>query len=319
MLDRELENKIAEAKREGKKVGLVQGSWDLFHIGHLRYLKKARELCDFLIIAMDSDEKIKKRKGTSRPIIPESERYDFIDLLGLADGIVIKQVGEPKWGLIRAVKPDVLIAIKDNYSDEDIVKLEDICGKVAILPRQSESSTSDKIRKITISSQKNRPEDLDVKLDEAIRAFKDRINFCEDMEEPIPKLVEFLKNSTDWVAPVSCACNRDGVWYYGSNQSDFSIPKYDIDNRTELYYATIEHAEINMLKKLGDVEKLETDVYVTLFPCDKCLKVLIDKGVKRVYYLEDHKDRNWSKRSHELASKKGVEVINLLEGCDKDE
>ena len=58
----EVKEKIEMAKSEGKKIGLVQGSWDLFHLGHLRYIKKAKSLCDFLVIGMDSDEKIKKKK-----------------------------------------------------------------------------------------------------------------------------------------------------------------------------------------------------------------------------------------------------------------
>lgn len=314
MLGEVILKEIEEAKASGKKVGLVQGSWDLFHLGHLRYILKARELCDYLIIAMDSDEKIRKRKGSSRPIIPEEERYDFIKLLGIADNVVIKPVNEAKWGLIRTVKPDVLVAIKDNYSDEEIVKLEEICGRVAILPRQSESSTSDKIRKITISGQKNKIDDLDDRILKAINDMKERIGFDPSMVDPIPIMFEQLKDSTDWVCPVAAACYYDGRWYLGANHSDFSIPKYDVENRTELYYATCEHAEINMLKKMGDVESLnDTPVWVTLFPCDRCMKVLIDKGIKKIYYLEDHKERNWSKRSHELAEKHGVETINILE------
>jgi len=120
MVDNELIQKVEKAKEEGKKVGLVQGSWDLFHLGHLRYILKARELCDFLIIAMDSDQKIKKRKGNTRPIIPEDERKEFIRLLSIADEVVVKAVDEPKWGLIKSVRPDVLIAIKDNYTEEQI-------------------------------------------------------------------------------------------------------------------------------------------------------------------------------------------------------
>ena len=145
----EVLKKVEEARTLGKTVGLVQGSWDLFHLGHLRYIKRARELCDFLIIAMDSDEKIRKRKGNNRPIIPELERYDFLNLLDIADIVVIKDVNEPKWWLIKSVRPDVLIAIKENYTSEQIVKLKEYCKDVAILPRQSESSTSDKIRKMT--------------------------------------------------------------------------------------------------------------------------------------------------------------------------
>ena len=305
--------RLMDARDEGQKIGLVQGSWDLFHLGHLRYIKKAKELCDYLIVAMDSDEKIKKRKGSGRPIIPEDERYNFIKLLGIADDIVIKPADEKKWGLIKEVKPDVLVAIKENYTNLEIMNLEEYCKKVAILPRQSESSTSDKIRKITIAEQRNRVDNLEEKVNKEIEEFKERIDYSDELEEPIPRLVGYMKESTDWKTPVAAACYYNGGWKYGTNKSDFNIPKTDVENRSELYYATVEHAEINLLKKLGDVEVLDTPIYTTLFPCDKCMKVLIDKGVKKIYYLEDHPERNWSKRSHELADKKGVETVCLLD------
>lgn len=313
MVDNELIQKVTKAKEEGKKVGLVQGSWDLFHLGHLRYILKARELCDFLIIAMDSDQKIKKRKGNTRPIIPEDERKEFIKLLSIADEVVVKAVDEPKWGLIKAVRPDVLIAIKDNYTEEQIEKLEEICGRVAILPRQSESSTSDKIRKIMISNRGAKIEGVEEKLEKSIQNVKERIGFSEDMPEPIPLMFQHMKESTDWVCPVVAACHLNGQWYFGVNTTDFNIPKYDIQNRTELYYATVEHAEMALLKKLGDVEKIETPIWSTLFPCDDCMKVLINKGVKEIYYLEDHPEKNWSKRSHALAEKHGIKLVRMLE------
>ncbi len=304
---------LLEARNEGKTIGLVQGSWDLFHIGHLRYILEARKLCDYLIVAMDSDEKIKKRKGETRPIIPEEERYEFLKLLGIADSVIIKDVKEPKWGLIQQVKPDVLIAIKDNYSDEDIEKLEEICGRVAILPRQSETSTSDKIRKIMIAGKGQQVKEISGKVKEKILELKNRIGYQENMMEPIPMLIDYLKDSTDWVCPVAAGCYWNGKWVFGANHSDFNIPKYDLENRTELYYATTEHAEMNLLKKLGGVEKLDTPIWTTLFPCDKCMKVLMDKGVKEIYYLEDHPEKNWSKRSHELAEKNGIKVIPVFQ------
>ncbi len=309
----ELIKKVNEARINGKKIGLVQGSWDLFHLGHLRYILKAKELCDFLIVAMDSDEKIRKRKGNSRPIIPEDERYEFIKLLNIASEVVIKDVNEPKWNLIKNVKPDVLIAIKDNYTDEQIEKLGEFVGKVAILPRQSESSTSDKIRKILICSRGQQAADIDEKVKKAIEEIKFRTNFNENMPEPLPMLFRNLYDSTDWVCPVSAGCYWNGSWHFGANHSDFSIPKYDIENRTELYYSSVEHAEMNLLKKLGDVENLNTTIWTTLFPCDKCMKVLIQKGVKEIIYLEDHSEKNWSKRSHELAKKYGVKVTKYQE------
>lgn len=319
IINDELIEKLNDARVKGKTIGLVQGSWDLFHLGHLRYILKARELCDFLIIAMDGDEKIRKRKGHSRPIIPEEERHEFIKLLKIADGIVVKGLNEPKWGLIKSVKPDVLIAIKDNYSDEEIIKLEEICGKVAILPRQSESSTSDKIRKIIISDRGERMKGIDSKIAEVIEEMKCRMGHAGEMPEPLSLLFQHLNDSTDWVCPVSVGCFWNGKWYFGANQTDLNLPKYDIENRTELYYATVEHAEMNLLKKLGDVKALDVPIWTTLFPCDKCMKVLNDKGVREIFYLEDHPERNWSKRSHELAEKYGIKTTRIIKNMNHTE
>lgn len=312
MISIDLLKSVEEARNNGKKIGLVQGSWDLFHLGHLKYIKKAKELCDYLIIAMDGDEKIRKRKGPSRPIIPETERYEFMDLLDVANYIVIKDVNEAKWELIKAVKPDVLVAIKDNYSDEDIVKLEQICGRVAILPRQSESSTSDKIRKATMAIQAEKVEKIDGRVKESIVTMKKRLGLTDEMEEPIAQLFEHIQKSTDWVCPVAVGCYYNEQWYVGTNKIDLNLSQYDIDNRTELFYSSIEHAEINLLKQLGEVSKLDAPIYTTLFPCDKCMKVLKDKGVKEIYYLEDHPERNWSKRSHAIAAENDIKTINLL-------
>ncbi len=305
------------ARKTGQVIGLVQGSWDLFHLGHLRYIMKARALCDFLVIAMDSDEKIRKRKGPTRPVIPERERFEFIKLLNIADAIVIKNLGEPKWHLIKTVKPDVLVVIKDNYSDEQIEKLKQYCGRVAILPRQAKTSTSDKIRQITINSRLRKVEGVEEKVAKAATNMKRRIHYTKEMPEPIPGLLKALRKSTDDVCPTAAACFWDGRWIYGTNQIDFTIPEYDIQNRTELFYATVEHAEMNLLKQLGKVKVLDTPVYITLFPCDKCLKVLADKGVSTIYYLEDHPDRNWSKRSHALAEKRNIKTICLTQNNEE--
>lgn len=308
------------AKKTGQKVGLVQGSWDLFHLGHLRYIMKARALCDFLIISMDSDEKIRKRKGPTRPVIPEKERLDFIRLLNIADAIVVKEVDEPKWHLIKTAKPDVLVVIKENYTDEQIEKLKKYCGEVAVLPRQAKTSTSDKIRQITLTSRLRKVDGVKENVAKTVAKTKRRINYSKEMPEPVPQLLKELQYSTDDVCPTAAMCFWKDQWFYGSNQIDFTIPEYDITNRTELFYDTVEHAEINLLKRMGQVRSLaDTPVYVTLFPCDKCMKVLADKGVKEIYYLEDHAERNWSKRSHALAEKKGIKTVCLLKEEKKDE
>jgi D-beta-D-heptose 7-phosphate kinase/D-beta-D-heptose 1-phosphate adenosyltransferase len=316
ILEEKLLNDLNSARKTGKKIGLVQGSWDLFHVGHLRYIKKAKELCDFLIIGIDDDDKIRKRKGENRPIIPLVERKEFVELLEIADAVVPKGLNEPKWGLIKTIKPDVLIAIKDNYTIEEINKLEEICGKVAILPRQAQDSASDIIRRILISDGKNLTIAIDKRIAEVIETMKQRTGLTEIMNEPLSLLFENLKKSTDWICPVSAGCFWNGKWYFGANQIDLRLSKYDIDNRTELFYSTIEYAEINLLKKLGDVDTLNVPIWTTLFPGDRSLKVLKDKGVKEIYYLEDHPERNWSKRAHELAAKYGIKAMKITEILD---
>ena len=303
--------KIRIAREKGKKIGLVQGSWDLFHLGHLSYLQKAKELCDFLVVGMDSDEKIKYRKGNKRPIIPLEERYAMIEKLGIADVIAVKGLNEAHWELIKTIKPDVLIAIKENYSDENIKKLETICGKVAILPRQATTSTSDIIRKTLILNGIQAFPKKDPRVLDAVEKFKQRIGCYDSLDDYIKRVISFMQNSTDWVTPVAACCYLNGKWHFGANLIDQSCPEADIVNRSELFYATIEHAELNLLKQLRGVEKLESPVWTTLFPCDRCMKVLIDKGVKQIFYLEDHPDRNWSKNSHKLAMEHGVNVVQI--------
>lgn len=307
----EVVEKAKIAREEGKTIGLVQGSWDMFHLGHLRYLKEARKLCDFLIVGMDDDEKIQYRKGTKRPIIPLEERYQMIEELGIADIIAVKRLKEAHWELIKKVKPDVLVAIKENYSDEQIEKLNEYCKNVAILPRQATTSTSDIVRRTLIKNGVKLPSKNDPKVAEAVERFKIRIGYNEQVEEPIKGLVESLSKSTDWVSPVAACCKYKNKWYYGVNQIDQSIPIKDIEDRTELFYDTVEHAEINLLKQLEAIDYLDSPVYTTLFPCDRCMKVLIDKGVKEIYYLEDHPEKNWSKRSHARAQEKGIKTTKI--------
>src|SRR5271156_3110053 len=61
----------------GLKIVLTQGSWDMVHIGHARYLEEAKRHGDFLVVGVDSDEKIRRRKGPDRPVVPEGERLEM--------------------------------------------------------------------------------------------------------------------------------------------------------------------------------------------------------------------------------------------------
>jgi D-beta-D-heptose 7-phosphate kinase/D-beta-D-heptose 1-phosphate adenosyltransferase len=166
--------KVAEFKKTGKKTILTQGSFDLVHIGHARYCAEAKSYGDILIVGVDSDVKIKKRKGEDRPIVPQEERMEMLTHLRSVDYVVLKELGVPKWDLIKKVQPDVLIATKETYTDEQVAALSEFCGKVVVLEPQATTSTSAKIRLMQIGLAQKIADTLTKKLQRTIdSAFKE--------------------------------------------------------------------------------------------------------------------------------------------------
>jgi rfaE bifunctional protein nucleotidyltransferase chain/domain len=149
--DAELIKKVEALRTFGNKIVLTMGAFDLAHIGHFRYMEVAKNHGDFLIVGIDSDDKIRKRKGPNRPVVEESERMEILCHIRHVDLVVLKDESWPKWHIIKSIRPDVLIATEDNYTDEEIIELEkDYCGKVVVLERQATTSTTAKVRKIMV-------------------------------------------------------------------------------------------------------------------------------------------------------------------------
>ena len=146
-----LEKMVQEWKQAGHRIVLVSGSWDLIHEGHALYLEKAKSYGDILIVGVDSDKKIKKRKGPGRPVVPQDERLRMLSHLRSVDVVILKEHTEPKWSLIATVKPDVLVATKETYTKDDIKKLEkQHTAKVLVHERMATTSTSARLRLVQI-------------------------------------------------------------------------------------------------------------------------------------------------------------------------
>jgi rfaE bifunctional protein nucleotidyltransferase chain/domain len=134
----------------GAKVVLTMGTFDFIHIGHFLYLEKARQHGDILIVGVDSDEKVKIRKGPDRPIVAEKERLEMLTHVRHVDIVTLKPHDAPKWALIKLVKPDVLIATKETYSTTQLKELKKYCKEVIVLDAQATTSTTAKIRRLNI-------------------------------------------------------------------------------------------------------------------------------------------------------------------------
>jgi len=95
-------------KAAGKTVVFTNGCYDLLHPGHIRLLEKARSLGDVLILALNSDDSVRRLKGPSRPLIPERERAEVALGLAAVDAVTLFGEDTPR-ELIAAVLPDVLV------------------------------------------------------------------------------------------------------------------------------------------------------------------------------------------------------------------
>jgi len=82
------------------KVVLTMGTFDILHEGHSRYLEAARSCGDFLIVGVDSDEKVRLRKGAWRPAVPELERLRMVTHQRGVGLVTLKPSDEPRWSLI---------------------------------------------------------------------------------------------------------------------------------------------------------------------------------------------------------------------------
>lgn len=143
---------VEQLKADGKKVVLTSGTFDILHIGHGRYLSRAKSLGDVLVVGVDSDRKVKARKGPHRPVVGEDERAEMVGYLSSVDLLYLKQLDDPRWALIKAVRPDVLVISKrSDYNDEEIIQLSEYCGTVTVLESQAETSTTGRIRSLLIS------------------------------------------------------------------------------------------------------------------------------------------------------------------------
>lgn len=81
---------------EEKIIGYTTGVFDLFHIGHLKILKRAKEMCDELIVGVTTDELTEKRKS-KKPIIPFNERVEIVKSIKYVDSVVPqKEINELK-------------------------------------------------------------------------------------------------------------------------------------------------------------------------------------------------------------------------------
>ncbi|MEQ1762518.1 MAG: adenylyltransferase/cytidyltransferase family protein [Pyrinomonadaceae bacterium] len=150
ILDRdELAAKAADLRERGAKIVLANGCFDLFHVGHLRYLLGAADLADVLIVGVNSDERARELKGEGRPHTLQDERAEIISGLRCVDFVTI--FDEPTVEeLLLALKPD-FHAKGTDYTTETVPEREIVRaygGTVAIVGDPKDHSSSEIIERL---------------------------------------------------------------------------------------------------------------------------------------------------------------------------
>jgi D-beta-D-heptose 7-phosphate kinase/D-beta-D-heptose 1-phosphate adenosyltransferase len=141
--DDHLMSVVNEIKKQGKTLVMTNGCFDILHAGHVQYLQQAKQLGDYLLVAVNDDASVSRLKGDGRPVNQLADRMAVLDALEAVDWVIPFSEDTPE-SLITRVLPGVLVKGGD-YQVNEIAGADAVIknkGEVRILPLLEGSSTS---------------------------------------------------------------------------------------------------------------------------------------------------------------------------------
>ncbi|MDH4198471.1 MAG: adenylyltransferase/cytidyltransferase family protein [Candidatus Aminicenantes bacterium] len=139
----------AREKKRGRRVVLANGCFDLFHVGHVRYLEAAKARGDVLVVALNSDSSVRALKGPGRPLLAAEERAEILSAFACVDYVTIfkeRDVGR----ILRRLRPNVH-AKGSDYTAATVPERRVVLGyggEIFIAGGPKVRSTSDLLRRI---------------------------------------------------------------------------------------------------------------------------------------------------------------------------
>ena len=143
---------LRRLRRRGKRAVFTNGCFDILHLGHVRYLEKARLLGDCLIVGLNSDESVRRLKGRGRPIHAEKDRAGVLAGLECVDFVAVFNEQTPL-NLIKLLRPDVLVKGSD-WKSREIVGAKEVHSwggkvrRIALLKGRSTTAILKKLKKL---------------------------------------------------------------------------------------------------------------------------------------------------------------------------
>jgi rfaE bifunctional protein nucleotidyltransferase chain/domain len=145
----ELRRVVEQWRKNGDKVVLTNGCFDLLHVGHIRYLHAAKKLGGRVVVALNSDTSVRDLKGHGRPLMNEQERAEILAALTDVDAVVIFPEPDVR-AIIREIHPDVQ-AKGTDYTADSVPEHDEVVsygGRVAIVGDPKDHSTTEFLEQI---------------------------------------------------------------------------------------------------------------------------------------------------------------------------
>jgi len=102
------------------RIGFVNGCFDILHLGHKRLLEFAKNHCDYLIVAIDEDVRVKELKGSDRPFNPFEDRKEMLSAFSYVDEVVGFSSRNALSSLIKSINPDIMV-IGSDYREQEVI------------------------------------------------------------------------------------------------------------------------------------------------------------------------------------------------------
>lgn len=145
----ELRRMAAEHRAAGRTIVLANGAFDLLHVGHVRYLRGAAAEGDVLVVALNSDDSVRKLKGPGRPILPLAERAEIIAAMECTDLVTTFEETDVA-RLLLLLKPEVH-AKGTDYTVDTVPEIETVRsygGRAAIVGDPKDHNTTDILKRV---------------------------------------------------------------------------------------------------------------------------------------------------------------------------
>ena len=237
---------------------LVGGCFDLFHVGHLRYLRAASELGKPLIVMVQTDKTISVRKGLTRPIVNQEQRAEIISSLEFVNFVLILDKPSHYDRYLKIIKPKFLVFYKENmrYRKRRARDIGEKFPKIKVV-----FLGSDKIKKTNIRTSN------------IMRKIIGKPDFSKINNFIKLELLELASESKARVGKISALIIRNG-----------KIVAKSKNNSAEV------HAEVIAIRqaKKNRVNLSECELYILIPPCIMCSELILKSGIKKVYYLHPY-------------------------------